>query len=222
MINKIDLEKMLALFEKNIGEKKSELNYENYYQFAVAVLLSAQATDKSVNIATKALFELIKTPEDMIKLGEENLKNYIKTVGLFNSKARHIIQMAEMLVGEFNATLPSTRDELILLAGIGRKSANVIMNELYGTPTIGVDTHVLRLVKRLDLVEPHFTTPEQVEMALEEIIPLKYKPFIGNYLVLYGRYECKAKKPNCSTCYIREFCKDKETQNKELDLLGLL
>ncbi|MGN0929091.1 MAG: endonuclease III [Alphaproteobacteria bacterium] len=210
MITKKEYEKLLTIFNEKIGARKSELNYYNPYQFAVAVLLSAQTTDKQVNIATKDLFEIVDNPKSMLELGETELKKYIKSIGLFNSKAKHIIEMSETLVEKFNGVLPKTREELMELSGIGRKSANVILNELYGTPTIGVDTHVMRLTHRLDLVPEDATTPEQIEMALDKITPEKYKPLISNFLVLYGRYECKAQNPKCETCYIKEFCKNKE------------
>lgn len=209
MISKNNLLELLKLFEQNIGDKKSELNYKNPYTFAVAVLLSAQATDKSVNIATNKLFEIADTPTSMIALGESKLKGYIKTIGLFNTKAKHIIEMSKILVHDFNSVLPNTVNNLMKLPGIGRKSANVILNELYGTPTIGVDTHVLRLVHRLDLVPSSSIIPLQVENDLNNIIPSKYKPFISNYLVLFGRYICRAKNPLCDNCYIKKFCKFK-------------
>lgn len=210
MITKKEYEKLLAIFNEKIGAKKSELNYYNPYQIAVAVLLSAQTTDKQVNIATKDLFEIVDNPKAMLELGETELKKYIKSIGFYNMKAKHIIEMSETLVKKFNGVLPKTREELMELSGIGRKSANVILNELYSTPTIGVDTHVMRLTHRLDLVPEDATTPEQIEMALDKITPEKYKPLISNFLVLYGRYECKAQNPKCETCYIKKFCKNKE------------
>lgn len=210
MITKKEYSKLLSIFNEKIGAKKSELNYYNPYQIAVAVLLSAQTTDKQVNIATKDLFEIVDNPKAMLELGEAELKKYIKSIGFFNMKAKHIIEMSETLVEKFNGTLPKTREELMSLSGIGRKSANVILNELYGTPTIGVDTHVMRLTHRLDLVPEDATQPEQIEEALDKITPEEYKPLISNFLVLYGRYECKAQNPKCETCYIKQFCKNKE------------
>ncbi len=201
---------MMEVFDEKIGAKKSELNYKNPYTFAVAVLLSAQATDKSVNIATDELFEVADNPKAMLELGLDEIKRHIKTIGLFNAKAKHIVEMSETLIEKFGGVLPKTRDELMMLSGIGRKSANVILNELYGTPTIGVDTHVLRLVKRLGLMGDEFDTPEKVEMELERIIPERYKPFVSNYLVLFGRYICKAKNPDCDACYLKKFCKVKK------------
>ena len=210
MLKKSEILEMLEIFDEKIGQRKSELNYKNPYTFAVAVLLSAQATDKSVNIATAELFEIADNPKTMLSLGLDEIKKYIRTIGLFNSKAKHIMEMSQTLVEKFNGILPKTRDELMQLSGIGRKSANVILNELYGLPTIGVDTHVLRLVIRLGLMGDEFNTPEEVESELERIIPEKYKPFISNYLVLFGRYICKAKNPDCANCYLKKFCKIKK------------
>ena len=207
MVSKSQLLEMLEIFEKKIGAEKSELYYKNPYTFAVAVLLSAQSTDKIVNVATKTLFELADNPKDMLKLGVEEIKKHIKIIGFFNMKAKHIIEMSEMIISDFGGNLPDNRENLMKLPGIGRKSANVILNELYGTPTIGVDTHVLRLVKRLGLMNDKFKTPEEVEFELERIIPQKYKPFVSNYLVLFGRYVCKAKNPDCTNCYMKKFCK---------------
>ncbi len=201
---------MMQLFDKIIGHKKSELVYVNPYTFAIAVLLSAQATDKSVNLATKELFKKADNPQKMLDLGLDNLKKYIKSIGLFNSKAKHIMEMSKRLLEEYNGKLPENREELMTLSGIGRKSANVILNELYGAPTIAVDTHVLRLVHRLDLVPESCISPEDVESELERIIPLKYKPYVSNYLVLFGRYICKAKNPDCENCYIKKYCKIKK------------
>lgn len=209
MIKEKELKELLKIFEEKIGAKKSELHYKNPYQLAIAVLLSAQSTDKIVNKATKELFEKIDNPQSMLDLGEKGLKDYIKIIGLYNSKAKHIMEMSKTLIDKFEGLLPKTREELESLDGIGRKSANVILNELYGTPTIGVDTHVLRLVHRLDLVPKEAKTPEKVENYLEKIIPNYYKPYISNYLVLYGRYVCKARNPDCKNCYIRKYCKEK-------------
>ena len=209
MISKKNYIELLSIFNEKIGAKKSELNYKNPYQLAVAVLLSAQATDKSVNLATRDLFEIVDNPKAMLNLGESELKKYIKTIGLYNSKAKNIIKMSETLIEKFNSQLPKTRDEIMELSGLGRKSANVILNELYGTPTIGVDTHVLRLVQRLDLVPADTTGPVEVELALDKITSPEYKPLVSNFLVLYGRYVCKAIKPDCENCYIKKFCKKK-------------
>jgi endonuclease-3 len=198
--------KILEFLDAKIGPRKSELEHGNPYTFAVSVLLSAQATDKSVNVATRELFEIAGTPAAMLALGLERLKGYIRTIGLYNNKAKNIIAMSEILVEKFHGRLPKDRDTLQSLPGIGRKSANVIMNELYGAPYIGVDTHVMRLSHRLGLVPENADTPEKIEAALDRITPEKYKPFISNYLVLYGRYTCTARAPKCPECGIRDLC----------------
>ena len=199
--------KILGFLDAKIGPRKSDLGYKNPFTFALSVLLSAQATDKSVNIATKELFEVADTPAAMLALGLERLKCYIRTIGLYNNKAKNVIAMSEILVEKFHGRLPKTRDELQSLPGIGRKSANVIMNELCGAPYIGVDTHVMRLSHRLDLVPGKADTPEKIEAALDGITPEKYKPFISNYLVLYGRYTCTARVPKCLDYGIRNLCR---------------
>jgi endonuclease-3 len=143
----------------------------------------------------------------MLALGLDELKKHVRTIGLYNNKAKNVIAMSEILADKFGGALPKTRDELQSLPGIGRKSANVIMNELYGAPYIGVDTHVMRLSHRLGLVPDEADTPEKIEAALESATPEKYKPFISNYLVLYGRYTCTARAPKCSGCPVRDLCK---------------
>jgi endonuclease-3 len=143
----------------------------------------------------------------MIDLGVDKLKSYIKTIGLYNNKAKNVIAMSEMLIEKFHGKLPRTRDEIQSLPGLGRKSANVIMNELLGAPYIAVDTHVIRLSHRLDLVPDAATTPEKIETELEKITPGKYKRYLSNYLVLYGRYTCTARKPKCPECGIRSLCR---------------
>lgn len=189
----------------NNPNPKTDLVYINAYTFCVAVMLSAQATDKSVNIATSNLFKCVKNPSEMIELGEIRLKDFIRSIGLFNNKAKNIIAMSKILVEKFNSIVPRNRDELATLPGIGRKSANVIANILFNEPYIAVDTHVLRVSNRLG-----FTTsknPLVVEKDLIDIIPSEYHINAGNLLVLYGRYVCTAKKPKCTSgCLINKFC----------------
>ncbi|MDR1008916.1 MAG: endonuclease III [Rickettsiales bacterium] len=208
MITPKNLEKILHFFEDQIGDKKSELRYTTPFTFAIAVLLSAQSTDKGVNIATAELFKDADTPQKMLALGERRLSEIIKRTGFFNVKAKHILALCEILIERFGSELPKTRDELEELPGIGRKSANVIMNEIYNAPYIGVDTHVMRLVRRLDLVPGGTVTPVDIEESLEQTIPEKYKPYISNWLVLYGRYVCTAVKPHCLDCKIIRYCKE--------------
>ncbi|MCL2439026.1 MAG: endonuclease III [Alphaproteobacteria bacterium] len=197
-----------ALFDF-IGHRKSELNYFNPYTFAVAVLLSAQSTDKGVNIATVELFKVADTPGKMLDLGEEKLKKLIKRTGFFNMKSKHIIAMSEILERDFEGELPATRDLIETLPGLGRKSANVIMNELYDAPYIGVDTHVMRVAGRLGFVPKGSKNPIKIEEELLKIVPKKWLPYAGHLLVLFGRYTCMAKKPKCEACPLwhRGLCK---------------
>ena len=195
-------------FQEQNPEPKTELNYKTPYELLVAVILSAQATDISVNKATKELFKAANTPEKILKLKEDGLKKYIKTIGLFNSKAKSITNMSQMLVDEYESQVPDTREALEKLPGVGRKTANVILNALYGAPTIAVDTHVLRLGNRIGLAPGK--TPTEVEKKLEKVIPEEYKNNASHWLVLHGRYICKAKKPLCKECIISDLCEYKE------------
>ncbi len=196
------------LEEKN-PKPGTDLTWRNPFTLAVSVLLSAQTTDNAVNRVTGSLFAKADNPADMLKLGMAELTNHIKTIGLFNNKAKNIIAMCEMLVCKYNSQLPTTRDELQKLSGIGRKSANVIMNVLYGEPYIAVDTHVLRLSNRLGITDAK--TPDKVEKVLDEHTPDKYKDRISNWLVLHGRYVCKARKPECGMCCLRDVCRSAGT-----------
>jgi len=196
---------VLKRLDKLIGRRGSELVYASPFQFAVSVLLSAQATYKSVNAATPALFNAAPTPEKMLLLGEEGVAKYVCHIGLWRAKSKNIIGLCEVLLREFGGKLPRTLPELIKLPGIGRKSANVIMNELYGAPSIAVDTHVIRLAGRFGLTGSK--DPVEIERVLERLTPAEYKPLVSNLLVLFGRYHCKAVKPNCALCPVREWCK---------------
>ena len=205
MITQKDLHSILEIFKKNNPNPRSELTYVNDYTFMVAVILSAQATDKGVNKATPALFAKVKTPEAMLKLGLDGLKEYIKTIGLYNNKAKSIINLSQELVSKHNGKMPRHREDLEKLPGIGRKSANVFLNQIYNEPVIAVDTHVIRLSERLDLSDN--IKPEKIEQDLEKIVPSVYKSNISNWLVLHGRYICQAKKPLCDQCPIQQYCK---------------
>lgn len=193
---------------------KCELNYTSPFTLLTAIVLSAQTTDKNVNKATPALFEKADTPEKMIALGEEELKKHIRSIGLFNSKAKNIIALSKQLVERFNGEIPVDRDVLQTLAGVGRKTANVYLNEMYGLPTFGVDTHVFRLCNRLNIAAGK--TPLEVEKNLEKAVvgtlddnDLKH---VSHWLVLHGRYVCTAKKPHCDVCINADICPAK---NKE-------
>ena len=203
-MNSKNWSEILRRLEKLIGRRKSELVYESPFQFAVSVLLSAQATDKSVNAATPALFEAAPTPEAMLALGEAGVAGYVKHIGLWRAKSKNIIGLSEMLLKDFGGKMPETREDIMKLPGLGRKSANVIMNELFGAPFIAVDTHVIRLAGRLGLTKSK--DPVEIERVLEKLTPREYKPLVSNLLVLFGRYHCKALKPDCSDCPIKEWC----------------
>ena len=183
---------------------KGELNYINSYTLLVAVVLSAQATDVSVNKATKNLFKIAKTPEQMLDLGEANLKNHIKTIGLYNSKAKNIINLSLMLKTKHRSIVPQDLETLQQLPGVGRKTANVVLNMAFGHPTIAVDTHVFRIANRTGLAEGK--TPLEVEKILKRITPNKFKHHAHHWLILHGRYVCKSRKPDCPNCVVREYC----------------
>ncbi len=189
---------------------KTELFSVNHFTFAVAVILSAQATDKGVNKATPALFEIVKTPEQMISLGLKKLENYIKTIGLYHNKAKNIIKMSQMLIDYFGGKLPQDKNDLMRLAGIGVKTASVLRNTLWDKNDIAVDTHVFRLAHRLKFVDETVNTAEKVAILLPRIIPKQYQNHAGNWLVLHGRYICVARKPKCENCKISEYCPSKK------------
>lgn len=183
---------------------KTELHYTNPYTLLVAIVLSAQATDAGVNKATPALFAKADTPEKMAKLGEEKLKTFIKTIGLFNTKAKNIIALSKMLIKEWGGNIPDDREALETLPGVGRKTANVWLNCIKGEPTIAVDTHVLRVANRIGLAAS--ATPLGVEQQLEKVIPKPYLRHAHHWLILHGRYVCKARKPECYRCIIKQWC----------------
>lgn len=193
-------------------EPKGELDYTNPYTLLVAVALSAQATDVGVNKATKTLFPIADTPEKMLTLGEDGLKQHIKTIGLFNSKAKNIIKMAEQLIEDHNGEVPQDRDQLVKLAGVGRKTANVVLNMAFGQPTIAVDTHLFRVGNRTGLAKGK--TPLAVEKALEKAlvktIPPAHVVHAHHWLILHGRYLCKARKPECWRCPVADLCAYKD------------
>jgi endonuclease-3 len=203
-VNKSTLQQIFQRFQAQNPHPKTELHYQSHFELLVAVILSAQATDISVNKATQHLFPMANTPEAILALGEERLKNYIKTIGLFNSKARHIIQTCERLVAIHHSKVPKTRAELEALPGVGRKTANVILNTLFGQPTIAVDTHIFRVANRTGLARGK--TPLAVERHLEKNIDPQYLLDAHHWLVLHGRYVCVAKKPHCPSCIIQDLC----------------
>jgi len=188
-------------------EPTTELNYNSSFELLIAVILSAQATDISVNKATDKLYPVANTPEAILALGENGLKRYIKTIGLYNSKAKNIIETCRMLIAEHDCRVPETRDELESLAGVGRKTANVILNTAFGQPTIAVDTHIFRVGNRTRLAPGK--TPLEVEKKLIKFTPDEYKHDAHHWLILHGRYVCKARKPECGHCVIADLCEYK-------------
>ena len=194
---------ILDVFKAQDNNPKSELNFHNAYTLLVAIVLSAQSTDKGVNKATAELFKIADTPQKMLDLGLDKLKHYIKTIGLYNNKAKNIIGLSQILVEKYNGEIPKNRSLLEKLPGVGRKTANVLLNVWWNEPTVAVDTHVLRLAKRLDL--SNSSTPLDVEEDLNKL-PKDYRIHVNHWLVLFGRYICKAQKPNCKECPIKNFC----------------
>ena len=190
-----------------------ELEWINVYTLLVAVVLSAQATDISVNKATRTLFKNVKTPESMLKLGEIGLKNHIKSIGLFNTKAKNVIKLSQMLINEHASKVPDDRAALERLPGVGRKTASVVMNIAFGAPTIAVDTHIFRVSNRTGLAPGK--TVLAVEKKLEKITPDHWKLHAHHWLILLGRYVCKARKPECYRCVVNEICAFK---GKTIDL----
>lgn len=191
-------------FKKANPHPTTELIYHNPFELLIAVILSAQATDKSVNLATKALFEIADTPKKMLALGEITLKNYIKTIGLYKTKAKHVIGTCRLLIDKFNSKVPSNREDLESLPGVGRKTANVILNTCFGEPVIAVDTHIFRVANRIGLAQGK--TPLAVEMQLMENIPKRFIHDAHHWLILLGRYVCTARKPHCPECIIKDLC----------------
>ena len=199
------VEEVFRRFHKIEPEPKGELEHVNAYTLLVAVVLSAQATDAGVNKATRALFNRVDTPKKMIALGEEKLRDYIKTIGLFRTKAKNVIALSEALIRDHKGEVPDDRDALQKLPGVGRKTANVVLNMAFGHPTMAVDTHVFRVSNRIPLALGK--TPEQVESGLEKIIPAAYGLHAHHWLILHGRYLCKARKPECWRCLIADLCR---------------
>jgi len=202
------VDEFFARLQAQNPEPKGELEYTNVYTLLVAVVLSAQATDAGVNKATRALFKKVKTPKDMLKLGLEGLKEHIKTIGLFNGKAKNVIALSQILVDRYNGEVPQTREELVELPGVGRKTANVVLNIFFGLPTMAVDTHIFRISNRTGLAKGKDVV--EVEEKLEKVVPDKYRLHAHHWLILHGRYVCKARKPECPTCIVRDLCAFKD------------
>lgn len=203
-MKKVDVHEFFRRLEERDPEPQGELDYTNPYTLVVAVALSAQATDIGVNKATKNLFKVISTPQEMLDLGEEKLKDYIKTIGLFNTKAKNVIKAAQMLVDDFDGVVPENRQDLEKLPGVGRKTANVVLNIAFGHPTIAVDTHLFRVSNRTKMAPGK--TPLAVELKLEKKIPKEFARHAHHWLILHGRYICKARTPSCPTCPVEDLC----------------
>ena len=187
---------------------QSELQYTNPYELLVAVVLSAQATDKSVNLATRELFPVANTPEAIVKLGVQGLTPYIKTIGLYRNKAKHVVALSQKLLDEFGGVVPDDRESLESLPGVGRKTANVVLNVAFGHPTIAVDTHIFRVSNRTGFAPGK--TVEEVEKKLVKFVPDEFKKDAHHWLLLHGRYCCKAAKPDCEHCPIEDLCEFKK------------
>ncbi|WP_298728758.1 endonuclease III [uncultured Ferrovibrio sp.] len=198
------VEQLFARFAAADPHPKTELNYVNAYTLLVAVVLSAQATDAGVNRATDALFKKVTTPQQMLKLGEAGLKEHIKTIGLFNSKAKNVIALSQILVDKYKGEVPREREALEALPGVGRKTANVVLNVVWGEKTMAVDTHIFRLANRIGLSKGK--TPLAVELDLLKIVPDKYMQHAHHWLILHGRYICKARRPECWRCIVADLC----------------
>ena len=197
-------EKFIAKLAKGNPEPKTELEHKNTYQLLVAVVLSAQATDKGVNAATKELFKKFRNPADMVRLKEAGLEQHIRSIGLYRNKAKNVIALSRQLIEKHGGKVPGTREELEALPGVGRKTANVILNSAFGEPTMAVDTHIFRIGNRTGIAPGK--TPREVEDKLLEVIPGKYLRHAHHWLILHGRYVCIARKPKCHECAARSVC----------------
>lgn len=194
--------------KKHIPEPTTELRYKSSFELLIAVILSAQATDKGVNKATAKLFKVANTPRKILNLGEQGLKEYIKTIGLYNSKAKNIIKTCDMLVKEHKGKVPNDRVSLEKLPGVGRKTANVILNTAFGEPTIAVDTHIFRVANRTKIAPGKNVV--EVELKLLKFVPDEFKHDAHHWLILHGRYTCVARKPRCGACVIEDLCEYKD------------
>ena len=212
-MKKTQIEEMFLRLAALKPDPKGELNYRNAYTLLVAVVLSAQATDAGVNKATGPLFARADSPEKMIALGEQAVREYIRTIGLYKNKAKNVISLSRKLIDEFDSQVPQTREELESLPGVGRKTANVVLNIAFGAPTIAVDTHLFRVGNRTGLAPGE--TPLEVELGLEKKVPPAYKRHAHHWLILHGRYVCQARKPKCPICPIEDLCGYSEKTESE-------
>ncbi len=206
-MKKADIDEFFHRLAADKPAPTTELEYENPFTLLVAVVLSAQATDVGVNKATPALFAAADTPAKMVALGEDRVRDFIKTIGLYNAKAKNVIRLSRMLGEEHGGKVPRERAALEALPGVGRKTASVVLNEAFGESTIAVDTHVFRVSNRTGLAPAK--TPHAVELRLEKVVPERWRRHAHHWLILHGRYVCKARKPDCAPCVVREFCRYK-------------
>ncbi len=203
-MTRAEIAEMFARFREAMPDPRTELHYENPFTLLVAVVLSAQATDAGVNKATPALFALAPTPSKMAALGVEKVESLIKTIGLYRNKAKNVVALSHRLVEEFGGAVPRSREALETLPGVGRKTANVVLNVAFGEPTIAVDTHIFRVSNRTGLAPGR--DPLAVELGLEKAIPAEFKLHAHHWLILHGRYTCTARKPACERCIVNDLC----------------
>jgi endonuclease-3 len=207
-MKKAAIQEFFARLNKQMPDPRSELHHKNPYTLLVAVVLSAQATDKGVNKATEPLFKRIDSPKKMVRFGEVKLCNAIKSIGLYRNKSKNIIALSKKLIEDFDGKIPTTRDELEMLPGVGRKTANVVLNVVFEKPTIAVDTHVFRVANRTGLAPGKM--PLEVEEGLEKAVPDDFKLHAHHWLILHGRYVCKARTPECYSCIVIDLCPHKD------------
>ena len=212
-MNKQKRTEIYTRLRKHIPEPETELSYDSPFELLVSVVLSAQATDVSVNKATALLYPVANTPQTILDLGESGLKEFIKAIGLFNSKAKNIIETCRRLIEKHDGQVPTTREELEALPGVGRKTASVVLNTAFGEPTIAVDTHIFRVSNRTGLAKGK--TPLEVEMRLTKLTPEEFRQNAHHWLILHGRYTCKARKPECPACVINDLCEYRRKTKEE-------
>ncbi|WP_296326401.1 endonuclease III [Treponema sp. UBA3813] len=205
LLSSRQITEVFTRFKAQNENPKSELHWTSPFTLLVAVVLSAQATDKSVNLATEELYKVADSPEKILALGEDGLIPYIKSIGLYKSKAKHVIGLCEKLLADFDGQVPRSREDLMSLPGVGRKTANVVLNVVWGEHTMPVDTHLLRICPKIGLAEG--STPEAVEKSLMERIPDEFMEHAHHWLILHGRYVCTARSPKCENCLINDLCK---------------
>lgn len=210
LLTEAQIEEVFNRFNQRNPSPQSELKAPNSFCLLVSVVLSAQATDKSVNKATEPLYKIVKTPAQMLALGEEKLIQYIKSIGLYRMKAKHVIELSRILVQQYDSKLPSEMDELLKLPGVGRKTANVVLNVVFKKPTMPVDTHLLRICPKMGLAQG--STPLEVEQSLMKRIPEKYLMHAHHHLILHGRYICTARSPKCDECFLNDLCLHNEKE----------